>query len=57
LREQEKIFYTYSGPNTFVNWIDDEPSGDDCVLLDCNDGELKAYTANPNPVRLTGNSL
>ena len=30
----------FTNPNTFVNWIDGEPSGDDCVLLDCNDGEL-----------------
>ena len=31
----------FTNPDTYVNWIDEtEPSGDDCVLLDCNDGEL-----------------
>ena len=31
----------FTNPDTYVNWIDEtEPSGDDCVLLDCNDGEF-----------------
>ena len=38
----------FTNPDTYVNWIDEtEPSGDDCVLLDCNDGELVKINAYP----------